>query len=100
LVDGGLSENSGCATTLEVYQKLRKYCDTGRLHNIRFVCLNITNGSPGTTPKVSFEKASIFNTATAALHSPFDGNETYAFRNLEQQIRYLKNNDRVENLSL
>lgn len=97
LGDGGISENSGCATTLEVYQKLRQYCDRGRMRQVKFICLNITNGSLESNFKVSYRKASIFNTATAAANSPFDGNETYAYRNLERQLQYLKNNNNHKN---
>jgi len=111
LGDGGISENSGCATTLEVYQKLRHYCDTSRLmKHVKFICLNITNGSLDSDFKVSYEKASIFNTVSAAVNSPFDGSETYAYRNLEKQVRYLqgfndsngvhRNRDTVVNFSL
>lgn len=110
LGDGGISENSGCATTLEIYQKLRHYCDTGGMKNVKIICLNITNGNLDSDFKVSYEKASIFNTVAAAVNSPFDGSETYAYRNLEKQVRYLQgfsnrnsiqqNRDTVVNISL
>jgi hypothetical protein len=99
--DGGISENSGCATTLELYQALRQYCDkdTAKKH-IKIICLNITNGSLDSPFKASYKKASIFNTVAAAANSPFDGSETYAYKNLERQIKYINKGDTVTNLSL
>jgi hypothetical protein len=99
LGDGGISENSGCATTLEIYQRLRQYCDSTKKH-VRIICLNITNSNLGSNKKVSYKRASIFNTVNAAVHSPFDGNETYAYKNLERQVNFLHNNDTVINCTL
>lgn len=42
--DGGLYENSGTSTTLQLYKRLRKYCDK-RKYKVRFVLLNILNAS-------------------------------------------------------
>jgi hypothetical protein len=94
LGDGGISENSGCATTLEIYQRLRHYCDVNdSMKNVKFICINITNGNLESPFKAPFEKASIFNTVTAAVNSPFSGNERYAYRNLDRQVRFLQNNN-------
>jgi hypothetical protein len=100
LGDGGISENSGCATTLEIYKQLRRYCDSNNLSNVKFVCLNITNGSLTENFKVEYSKASIFNTLSAAINSPFDGSETYAYKNLTREINYMNKGDIVIDCSL
>lgn len=102
LGDGGISENSGCATTQEVYQYLRLKCKKNKgWNNIKFVCINITNSNLEPDFSTQYQRASIFNTLTAALNSPFDGSEKYAYSNINRQVNYLgENKDTVVDLSL
>lgn len=87
LCDGGLYDNSGCSTTLEIYQALRKYIKRNNLKNIKIVCLNIINGDITNDFKVEYKSPSILNTLQGVASLPFSGNETYAFFNLQRQIK-------------
>lgn len=91
LGDGGISENSGCATTAEIYQKLKQYCIESQRTQVKFVCINISNSSLTDYFPAPYKRASIFSTVEAAINSPFAGNETYAYKNLEKQIGYANN---------
>lgn len=87
LCDGGLYDNSGCSTTLEIYQALRKYIKKHELKNIKIVCLNILNGDINDNFEFGCKAPSILNTLQGVASLPFSGNETYAFFNLERQIK-------------
>jgi hypothetical protein len=85
--DGGLYDNSGCSTTLEIYQALRKYIKIHKFKNIEIVCLNILNGDIRNDFEAHASPSSILNTITGIASLPFSGNEAYAFFNLERQIK-------------
>ncbi len=88
LADGGIVENTGCATTLEVYEAIRAYCNsTGK--KVKVICLNLYNSSLSENVRAPFTNASVLNTVTAAAHSPFDGAQFYAYKNLSRTIKYL-----------
>lgn len=89
LADGGVVENTGCATTLEVYEALRKHCYNNK-KKVTFICLNLYNSSLDPDFDAPFKNASILNTVTAAAQSPFSGSQFYAYKNLSLKIEYLK----------
>ncbi len=86
LCDGGLYDNSGCSTTLEVYQALRRYIKGNGLTNIKIVCINIINGDINNEFTPEYTNSSILNTVTGIASLPFSGNESYAFENLRRQV--------------
>ena len=91
LGDGGFSENSGCGTTLELYRALRKLFDNSEKYkHYKIVCVNLMNSSMKDSYNAAFTRASALTTLTAAIHSPFDGNQNYAYKNLSLQIDYMR----------
>lgn len=97
-IDGGLYENTGCETTLEIYQALRKYLNNPvyKNYNLRIALLNVINSSITGDYNVPFKKASILNSLTALVNSPFGGHQNYAYHNLNRQVTYMNqlfNND-------
>ncbi|MFT3705241.1 MAG: hypothetical protein QM802_22935 [Agriterribacter sp.] len=99
-VDGGLYDNSGCTTTLEVYEALRRYCDVSGRQYLRFICINIINGSIDEDVIAPYQNASILNTVTAAYQSPFSGHRAFAYKNLQREIKYLCPSDTVVDIKL
>lgn len=89
LADGGIVENTGCATTLEVYEAIRQYCNKTNRKSIKIVCLNLHNSNLDENFSAPYKKASVLNTVTAVIHSPFDGAQFYAHKNLSKKIAYL-----------
>lgn len=89
LADGGIVENTGCATTLEVYEAIRQYCNKTKRQNIKIVCINLYNSDISESFGAPYKKASVLNTVTAVIHSPFDGAQFYAHKNLAKKIAYL-----------
>ncbi len=88
LCDGGLYDNSGCTTTLEVYQALKKYFKKNNLTNIKIICLNIINGKITEDFSPEYKSSSILNTLTGVKEVLFSGHESYAYYNLKRQINY------------
>lgn len=88
LLDGGIYENSGTATTLEIYETLRRHVETGgSRQNIRFICINIVNTDMDIeAAAVRFRPASVLNTLTAAFQSPFGGHEQFSYRNILRRV--------------
>src|SRR5690606_5901308 len=89
LIDGGIYENSGTTTTLEVYEALTQHIasrgDTSKV--IRLVCINIVNTNMDTAKdSVRFRPASVLNTLTAAFQSPFGGHEQFSYRNIMRRV--------------
>ncbi len=89
LIDGGIYENSGTTTTLEVYEALKRhiesYPDTAK--TIKLVCINIVNTNMDTAKdSVRFRPASVLNTLTAAFQSPFGGHEQFSYRNIMRRV--------------
>ncbi|SEL49365.1 hypothetical protein [Parapedobacter koreensis] len=85
LIDGGIYENSGTATTLEIYETLRRHVEARQDTSpvIRFVCINIVNTNMDVVKEVvGFRPASVLNTLTAAFQSPFGGHEQFSYRNM------------------
>lgn len=85
LGDGGMYENSGTETTLEIYRNLRKYCDEKKI-NVEFVFINLMNSEIKGKQNSSFTKASYFNTISAMAKNPFYGHEFVAYKTLEKEI--------------
>lgn len=89
LIDGGIYENSGTATTLEIYETLRRYMATSPdvPYNVRFICINIVNTDmDAARDDVRFRPASVLNTLTAAFQSPFGGHEQFSYRNILRRV--------------
>lgn len=87
-IDGGLYENTGCATTLEVYEALRKYLDTAH-RGIKIVLYSLTSGNMTDDYTVSYKNASILNSLTALMKVPFGGHQNFAYNDLKRQVTYL-----------
>lgn len=90
-IDGGLYENTGCETTLEIYQALRKYLNSsaGEKSNLKIVMYNLTSSNLTEDHTASFKNASILNSLTALVNSPFGGHQNYAYYNLSRQVNYM-----------
>jgi|GEM_PF-1088540 len=89
LIDGGIYENSGTATTLEIYETLRRYVNSkpNAPYKVRFVCINIVNTNmDAAKDDVRFRAASVLNTLTAAFQSPFGGHEQFSYRNILRRV--------------
>lgn len=84
-VDGGLFDNSGCTTTLEVYYALKKYCADSNL-KVKFVCINILNSPIGDEYKAELKPTSIMNTPSAAMQSPFGGHQRFSYKELTRRV--------------
>jgi len=89
LIDGGIYENSGTATTLEIYETLKQHVaargDTAP--PIRLICINIVNTNmDAARDTVRFRPASMLNTLTAAFQSPFGGHEQFSYRNILRRV--------------
>ena len=71
---------------------------------IRFICINIFNGSVAEEVTAQYKNASILNTATAAYQSPFGGHQAFAVKDLQRQIQNidstLHHRDSVELIEL
>ncbi len=85
LGDGGMYENSGTETTLEVYKTLRKYCDEKKI-KVEFVMLNLMNSKINGRQNNDFSKASYLNTLSAMANNPFFGHEFVAYEKLKNEI--------------
>ncbi len=88
LLDGGIYENSGTATTLEIYETLRRHVESGgNRHRVKFICVNIVNTDMDVEKgAVRFRPASVLNTLTAAFQSPFGGHEQFSYRNILRRV--------------
>ena len=85
LGDGGMYENSGTETTLEIYKTLRKYCDEKKI-KVEFVLLNLMNSKINGRQNNDFSKASYLNTLSAMANNPFFGHEFIAYEKLKNEI--------------
>ncbi|GGC31260.1 hypothetical protein GCM10011386_24120 [Parapedobacter defluvii] len=89
LIDGGIYENSGTATTLEIYETLRRHlaAKPDAPYRVRFVCINLVNTNmDAVRDDVRFRPASVLNTLTAAFQSPFGGHEQFSYRNILRRV--------------
>lgn len=89
LIDGGIYENSGTATTLEIYETLRRHINANpnTPYKVRLVCINIVNTNmDAAKDDVRFRPASVLNTLTAAFQSPFGGHEQFSYRNILRRV--------------
>ncbi|MEC4004898.1 hypothetical protein OX283_009545 [Flavobacterium sp. SUN052] len=104
LCDGGLYDNSGCTTTLEVYHALKKYFKNNNLTPPKIICLNILNGKIDMDFCPEYQSSSILNTLTGVEEVLFSGHEAYAYYNLQKQINYnntiLNSKDEIERMRL
>lgn len=85
LGDGGIYENSGTETTLEVYKTLRKFCDEKKI-KVEFVFINLMNSKINGKQNNDFTKASYLNTLSAMSKNPFYGHEFVAYEKLKNEI--------------
>jgi len=79
LGDGGLYENSGTETTLELYEKLFKIAQG--IGKIKLVCITILN-SPIKNEELSSSSNSYLGTLQFAMANPFKGRERTAIERL------------------
>jgi len=89
LIDGGIYENSGTTTTLEIYETLRRHQNAkpNAPFKVRFICINIVNTNmDAAKDEVRFRPASVLNTLTAAFQSPFGGHEQFSYRNILRRV--------------
>lgn len=93
LMDGGIYENSGTTTTLEIYETLKKHIqskdifDRSKYDSIKFVCINIVNTDmEKEQTTIPFRASSILNTFTAAFQSPFGGHENFSYKNILKKV--------------
>nr|WP_314499243.1 hypothetical protein [uncultured Chryseobacterium sp.] len=84
LADGGLFENSGTSTTMEVYTALKKYVKL-KNYRVKFTMINILNGRIDNDTAVDYAPASILNTITAMSNNPFTGHQLMAIKQLHRQ---------------
>lgn len=106
-IDGGLYENTGCATTLEIYQILRAHLNStndSTVKQLKIVLYNFINSSVSDDHTVAYKNASILNSLTAITNTPFGGHQNFAFHNLSRQVSYnnqlSKGKDTVINIPL
>lgn len=91
-IDGGLYENTGCATTLEIYQILRAHLNSSQdstVKQLKIVLYNFINSSVSDDHTVAYKNASILNSLTAITNTPFGGHQNFAFHNLSRQVSYI-----------
>lgn len=89
LIDGGIYENSGTATTLEIYETLRRHVEAKQdtSYAVRFICINIVNTNmDAAKDAIRYRPASVLNTLTAAFQSPFGGHEQFSYRNILRRV--------------
>lgn len=87
LGDGGLYENSGTETTLEIYQALKKIINNPPASGkpkIKLVCLTILN-SPTSDLSIEQTPNSLFATVEYVAKSPFEGREKFAITRLSEE---------------
>lgn len=96
LADGGLFENSGTSTTVEIYSALKKYVSRNKLP-VKFTLITILNGEIDDEQAVDFKRASILNTLTVISKNPFTGHELMALKQLHKQVVILNedHNDKL-----
>lgn len=87
LMDGGMYENSGTTTTLEIYEALRKHIAEKKYQNIRLVAINVMNSVVGDEfVPVPYKSSTVFNTLTAAFNVPFGGHQRFSYKNMLRNI--------------
>ena len=89
LIDGGIYENSGTATTLEIYETLRRHVEARQdtSYTVKFICINIVNTNmDAAKDAIRYRPASVLNTLTAAFQSPFGGHEQFSYRNILRRV--------------
>lgn len=104
LIDGGAFENSGCGTTLEIYDAIKKFIvekpgqafKNPNIKHIRVVCINILNGSISNEYNGSFKPPSLLNSLSAIVNTPFGGHENVAIK----KINYRLNNNYDKDTSI
>lgn len=102
LADGGIFENSGTSTTMDVYMALKKYIEANPEKNIKakFTMINILNGKIDYDKASNYQSASILNTATVMSKNPFTGHELMAIKQFHKNFVLMENNksDRIVTL--
>jgi len=94
LGDGGIYENSGSSTTLQIYKHLRRYCNQ-KNYKVRFIVLSVLNSSdnrekdtcapPPGMPRP--DSKSILGLLVEAISKvPFDGHQADAMAALNHEI--------------
>ncbi|WP_449387537.1 hypothetical protein [Chryseobacterium lineare] len=97
LADGGVFENSGTSTTMEVYIALKKYLEKNPSYKVKFTIINILNGTIDNESAVNYSAASILNTLTVMSKNPFTGHQLMAVKQLYKSVDLLNTNqsDRI-----
>lgn len=93
LCDGGAIENTGIATSVEVYKKLNKYREKFEKNSpvkIKFVFINILNSKIYEAEKVKFPKSSLTNVATQVTNSIFNASQPAAVRSQKEALNRAK----------
>ncbi|QNL49212.1 hypothetical protein H8S90_21115 [Olivibacter sp. SDN3] len=87
LMDGGMYENSGTTTTLEIYEALRKHIADKKYENVRLVAINVMNSLMGDEfVPILYKSSTVFNTLTAAFNVPFGGHQRFSYKNMLRNI--------------
>lgn len=91
LADGGVFENSGTSTTMDVYMTLKRYIE-GKGFKVKFTMINILNGKIDNEVGSHYQPASILNTVTVMSKNPFTGHELMAIKQFHKNFVLTKNN--------
>jgi hypothetical protein len=94
LGDGGIYENSGTSTTLDIYRRLRKHCNS-KGYKVRFILLTVLNANEDEKEDTCKcvkdtidDSKSIFTLLTNVVSKvPFAGHEGDAKASIKQQIK-------------
>ncbi|MFA6150198.1 MAG: hypothetical protein WC716_02680 [Chitinophagaceae bacterium] len=95
LGDGGIYENSGTSTTLQLYRRLKKYCNRNN-YSVRFILINVINASSDCDSTAAQEPEGEDDHDTKSILSllldvvskvPFDGHEGDAMASVIQEIK-------------
>lgn len=89
LGDGGLYENSGTETTLELYEKLIKLVNSKK-YKVKLVCITILN-SPIKNEELASSSNSYLGTLQFAMANPFKGRERTAIERLNNFLNPKEN---------
>lgn len=96
LADGGVFENSGTSTTMDIYVTLKKHVKKEG-YRVKFTLINILNGPIDNDRAVDYAPASILNTVTVMSKNPFTGHELMAVKQLHKRVALMEDNvnDRI-----
>lgn len=93
LSDGGAIENTGIATSVELYKKLLQYREKFEQQSpvkIKFVFINILNSKVFEAAPVPFQKSSLTDILTQVTNSIFNASQPIAVQNQKDAINKSK----------